>query len=76
MREARARGHAGNQRLHDRWLSFQTRGKRTVVANAAIARELAGWCWSLAVMTLTGPGSFRSPTVVTAASRGDSRHAL
>ncbi len=48
---ARARGHAGNQRLHDRWLSFQTRGKRTVVANAAVARELAGWCWSLAVMT-------------------------
>jgi hypothetical protein len=22
----------------------------TVVANAAIARELAGWCWSLAVL--------------------------
>ena len=49
--DARARGHAGNQRLHDRWVRFQTRGKRTVVANAAIARELAGWCWSLAVMT-------------------------
>ena len=48
---ARARGHAGNQRLHHRWLRFQARGKRTVVANAAIARELAGWCWSLAVMT-------------------------
>lgn len=49
--EARARGHAGNQRLHQRWQSFQARKKRTVVANAAIARELAGWCWSLAVMT-------------------------
>jgi len=49
--EARARGHAGNQRLHHRWQGFQARGKRTVVANAAIARELAGWCWSLAVMT-------------------------
>jgi len=48
---ARARGHAGNQRLHHRWQTFQARGKRTVVANAAIARELAGWCWSLAVMT-------------------------
>lgn len=49
--EARARGHAGNQRLHNRWVNFQARRKRTVVANAAIARELAGWCWSLAVMT-------------------------
>jgi len=49
--EARARGHAGNQRLHQRWLSFQARGKRTVVANAAVARELAGWCWSLAMTT-------------------------
>mgnify|MGYP002712866965 CR=1 FL=1 len=48
---ARARGHAGNQRLHDRWVGFQVRKKRSVVANAAIARELAGWCWSLAVMT-------------------------
>jgi transposase len=27
-----------------------TRKKRPVVANVAIARELAGWCWSLAVM--------------------------
>lgn len=49
--EARARGHAGNQRLHQRWQTFQARKKRTVVANAAIARELAGWCWPLAVMT-------------------------
>ena len=24
--------------------------KRAVIANVAIARELAGWCWSLAVM--------------------------
>ncbi len=48
---ARARGHAGNQRLHHRWQTFQARGKRTVIAIAAIARELAGWCWSLAVMT-------------------------
>lgn len=47
---ARARGHAGNQRLHARWRRFNERGKRTVVANAAIARELAGWCWSLAVL--------------------------
>lgn len=48
--EARARGHAGNQRLHQRWLTFNDRRKQFSVANAAIARELAGWCWSLAVM--------------------------
>jgi hypothetical protein len=45
---ARARGHAGNQRLHQRWESFTARGKKPVIANVAIARELAGWCWSLA----------------------------
>ena len=47
---ARARGHAGNQRLHARWETFNARNKKAVVANAAIARELAGWCWSLAVL--------------------------
>jgi transposase len=47
---ARARGHAGNRRLHARWVRFNDRGKRHVIANVAIARELAGWCWSLAVM--------------------------
>lgn len=47
---ARARGHAGNQRLHHRWTDFDGRKKRPVIANAAIARELAGWCWSLAVL--------------------------
>ena len=46
----RARGQAANRRLHERWLRFDERRKRPVVANAAIARELAGWCWSLAVM--------------------------
>ncbi|WP_064257831.1 IS110 family transposase [Rhodococcus sp. D-6] len=47
---ARARGDEGNRRLHGRWVGFLERRKRPVVANAAIARELAGWCWSLAVM--------------------------
>jgi transposase len=47
---ARARGHAANQRLHGRWVDFDARKKRAVVANVAIARELAGWCWSLAVL--------------------------
>lgn len=47
---ARARGEAANRRLHARWIGFDQRKKRSVVANAAIARELAGWCWSLAVL--------------------------
>lgn len=47
---ARARGDEGNRRLHHRWVVFIERRKRHTVANVAIARELAGWCWSLAVM--------------------------
>lgn len=47
---ARDRGRRGNQRLHDRWVTFDARRKQPVVANTAIARELAGWCWSLAVL--------------------------
>lgn len=47
---ARARGDAGNRRLNARWNAFRERRKRHVVANVAIARELAGWCWSLAVL--------------------------
>jgi transposase len=38
------------RRLHARWVGFNLRRKNPVVANAAIARELAGWCWSLAVL--------------------------
>jgi transposase len=47
---ARVRGHQGNRRLHQRWQSFTARRKRPVIANVAIARELAGWAWSLAVL--------------------------
>jgi transposase len=47
---ARARGQQGNRRLHDRWIAFDLRRKRATVANTAIARELAGWCWSLAML--------------------------
>jgi len=47
---ARARGDEGNRRLHQRWLKFIERRKPNTVANVAIARELAGWCWSLAVV--------------------------
>lgn len=47
---ARARGHAGNQRLHHQWVKYAARRKKHTVANTAIARELAGWCWSLATL--------------------------
>jgi transposase len=47
---AKARGHAGNHRLYQRWLGFTARHKKPVIANVAVARELAGWCWSLAVL--------------------------
>lgn len=47
---ARARGNAGNRRLHTRWVGFIDRKKKPTIANTAIARELAGWCWSLAVL--------------------------
>ena len=41
---ARARGQAENTRLHTRWSALDARNKRPVVANVAIAQELAGWC--------------------------------
>lgn len=47
---ARTRGHAGNQRLNQRWQRFDAREKNACVANTAVARELAGWCWSLATL--------------------------
>ena len=49
----RARGqgdHRQYARLNKRWQTFTERGKNPLVANVAIARELAGWCWSLATM--------------------------
>ena len=47
---ARVRGDEGNRRLHQRWVTFLERRKRPTIANVAVARELAGWCWSLAVL--------------------------
>jgi transposase len=47
---AAARGDKGNRRLHQRWTKFDARNKKPVIANTAIARELAAWCWSLAVI--------------------------
>lgn len=47
---ARIRGHAGNQRLHQRWNAYTARNKKHTIASTAIARELAGWCWSVATL--------------------------
>lgn len=47
---ARERADLANRRLHHRWTQFDARGKKHTVATTAIARELAGWCWSLAVL--------------------------
>ncbi len=47
---ARVRGDEGNRRLDHRWVVFIERKKRHTVATTAIAREPAGWCWSLAVL--------------------------
>ena len=44
----RIRALEGNHRLHHKWEHFDQRHKMSVKANTAIARELAGWCWSLA----------------------------
>jgi transposase len=46
----RARGLAADHRLHRRWAALATRKKEPSVIAVAVARELAGWCWSLATM--------------------------
>jgi transposase len=46
----RARGQAADQRLHRRWAGLAARRKEPGVIAVAVARELAGWCWSLATM--------------------------
>ncbi|MFD7170140.1 IS110 family RNA-guided transposase [Streptomyces violascens] len=46
----RDRADRGNRRLHRRWKRFDARNKRPTIAAVAVARELSGWCWSLAVM--------------------------
>ncbi len=45
---SRARALEGNRRLHRVWEQFNKRAKMRVKANTAVARELAGWCWSVA----------------------------
>jgi len=46
----RARGQAADHRLHHRWTTMLARGKNPSIIAVAVARELAGWCWSLATM--------------------------
>jgi transposase len=46
----RARADQANRRLRKQWSKYAARGKRATTANAAVARELAGFCWSLAMM--------------------------
>ena len=46
----RDRAEQGNRRLHRRWARLDARGKRPTISAVAVARELAGWTWSLAVM--------------------------
>jgi transposase len=46
----RERTEAAEVLLRRRWARFDARGKRSTVAAVAVAREFAGWCWSLAVM--------------------------
>ena len=48
---ARARGDEGNRRLHAPLGQVHRAPQEAPrIANVAIARELAGWCWSLAVL--------------------------
>jgi len=46
----RERAERGNRRLHRRWARLDARGKRSTISAVAVARELAGWTWSLATM--------------------------
>jgi transposase len=46
----RAAADRANRRLAARWDAFKARGKKPVVANGAIARELGCFCWELANM--------------------------
>jgi len=49
--EVRVRAELASRRLHLRWDHLERRrGLRSTLVATAVARELAGWCWSLAVM--------------------------
>ena len=46
----RERPDHSNHRLHQRWCRLDARAKRSTISVVAVARELAGWCWSRAVL--------------------------
>jgi transposase len=46
----KARADHSAQRLHQRWQALEDRGKRRTIVAVAVARELAGHCWTLATM--------------------------
>jgi transposase len=46
--EAVAIGWSAQRRLHRVWSRMQRRGKRSTLITVAVARELAGFCWSIA----------------------------
>ena len=53
-----ARAHAGSHRLHQRWITYARHKKRPDDRHSvAVARELAGWCWSLAMLRTERPHS-------------------
>jgi transposase len=41
-------GWSAQRRLHRVWSRMQRRGKRSTLITVAVARELAGFCWSIA----------------------------
>ena len=48
--QVRERPDHSNHRLHQRWCRLDARAKRSTSSVVAVARELAGWCWSRAVL--------------------------
>ena len=46
----RRHANKGNRRLVDRRRSLDDAGKKSVVSNMAVTRELACWCWALGCM--------------------------
>jgi transposase len=49
--QVRERAERAGARLHHRWHQLERRrGLRSTIVATAVARKLAGWCWSLAVM--------------------------
>jgi transposase len=46
----RAKADRTARRLHQRWHTLESRGKRRTIVAVAVARELAAHCWALATM--------------------------